>query len=61
MGIGALRGKANYRRPAYLLILMDILGFCLLYASNDYNINIIYTGVGHTGAIQHYVYYFGAP
>ena len=45
MGIGALRGKANYRRPAYLLILMDILGFCLLYASNDYNINIIYTGL----------------
>lgn len=45
MGIGALRGKANYRRPAYLLILMDILGFCLLYVSNDYNINIIYTGL----------------
>ena len=29
--------SANYRKPAYLLILLDILGFGLLYISKSYN------------------------
>lgn len=35
--------KANYKKPAYLLILLNLLGFGLLFISKDYNINIVYT------------------
>lgn len=37
--------SANYRKPAYLLILLDILGFGLLYISKSYNMNVVYTGI----------------
>lgn len=37
--------KVNYRKPAYLLILLNVLGFGLLFMSKDYNINIIYNGL----------------
>ena len=36
----------NYRRPAYLLILMNLFGFGLLFVANGYNINIAYIGAG---------------
>ncbi len=36
----------NYRRPAYLLILMNFFGFGLLFIANDYNVNIAYIGAG---------------
>ncbi len=39
----------NYRRPALLLILMNLFGFGLLYVANDYNINIVYIGLGILG------------
>lgn len=35
----------NYRRPVFLLVLMNILGFGLLFVSNDYNLNIAYIGL----------------
>lgn len=41
--------RLNYRRPAFLLILMNIFGFGLLYVANDYNKNIIYIGLGILG------------
>ncbi len=34
---------ANYRKPAYLLILLDILGFSLLFMSKGYNPRVLYT------------------
>lgn len=34
---------ANYRKPAYLLILLDILGFSLLFMSKEYNPRVLYT------------------
>ena len=34
---------ANYRKPAYLLIMLDILGFSLLFMSKDYNPRVLYT------------------
>jgi len=39
----------NYKRPAFLLVLMNLLGFGLLYVANGYNINIIYVGGGLLG------------
>lgn len=36
----------NYRRPAYLLILMNLFGFGLLFVANGYNTNIAYIGAG---------------
>lgn len=39
----------NYRRPAYLLMLMNLLGFFLLYMANDYNLSILYIGGGLLG------------
>ncbi|MEG2381511.1 MAG: FtsW/RodA/SpoVE family cell cycle protein [Oscillospiraceae bacterium] len=36
--------KTNYKRPAYLLILMNLFGFGLLYMANDYNVNVLYVG-----------------
>ena len=38
--------KANYRLPAYLLILMNVLGFLLLFMANDYQFNVLYVGLG---------------
>ena len=43
MGIERLK-SANYRKPAYLLILLDALAFGLLFMNNDYNLNVLYTG-----------------
>lgn len=43
MGINNV--KANYRKPAYLLILLNVLGFGLLFMSKDYNIKILYNGL----------------
>lgn len=34
--------KVNYRKPAYLLVLLNVLGFGLLFMSKEYNVNIIY-------------------
>lgn len=39
----------NYRRPAFLLVLMNILGFGLLFVSNEYNLNIAYIGLALLG------------
>lgn len=36
----------NYKRPAFLLILMNLFGFGLLFVANDYNPNIAYIGAG---------------
>lgn len=36
----------NYRRPVFLLVLMNLLGFGLLFVANDYNLNIAYIGLG---------------
>ncbi len=41
--------KANYRLPAYLLVIMNVLGFLLLYMANDYQINVLYVGLGMLG------------
>ena len=38
--------KANYRLPAYLLVVMNVLGFLLLYMVNDYQLNVLYVGLG---------------
>ena len=43
--------KANYRLPAYLLIIMNILGFALLYAANNFQLNVIYVGMGMMGIL----------
>lgn len=43
--------RANYRLPAYLLIIMNILGFSLLYMSNGYRLNILYVGMGMMGIL----------
>lgn len=36
--------SVNYRKPAYLLVLLDILGFALLFTAKEYNPNVLYTG-----------------
>lgn len=41
--------KANYRLPAYLLVLMNILGFGLLYMANDYRGSVLMVGAGMLG------------
>lgn len=41
--------KLNYRRPAYLLILMNLFGFGLLFTANSYNLNMLYVGGGLLG------------
>ena len=43
MGIERLK-SVSYRKPAYLLILLDALGFLLLFMNKDYNLNVLYTG-----------------
>lgn len=35
--------SANYRKPAYLLLLLNILGFLLLFMSKEYNLRVLYT------------------
>lgn len=41
--------RANYKLPAYLLVIMNILGFSLLFMSNGYKMNIVYVGLGLMG------------
>lgn len=41
--------RANYKLPAYLLVIMNIIGFALLYVSNGYRANILYVGLGFLG------------
>lgn len=41
--------KMNYKLPAYLLIIINLLGFGLLYMANDYKPAILYIGVGVIG------------
>ena len=41
--------KANYKLPAYMLIIMNILGFILLCAANGWQANILYVGLGFLG------------
>lgn len=46
--MGTLK-SLNYRRPAYLLMLMNLFGFGLLYLANDHNPHILYIGAGLLG------------
>lgn len=46
--MGRFKGL-NYRRPAYLLILMNLFGFGLLFAANSFNLNMLYVGAGLLG------------
>ena len=39
----------NYRRPAYLLILMNLFGFGLLFVKNSYDTKMLYVGAGLLG------------
>ncbi len=39
----------NYRRPAYLLILMNLFGFGLLFLKNSYDVKMLYVGGGLLG------------
>ncbi len=41
--------KVSYKFPAYLLILMNIFGFALLSAANDWQLNVAYVGIGFLG------------
>ncbi len=41
--------KISYKFPAYLLILMNIFGFALLCAANEWNTGVIYVGIGFLG------------
>ncbi len=41
--------KVTYRIPAYLLIIMNLLGFSLLYMANDYQASVFYVGIGVLG------------
>ncbi|MBE7023310.1 MAG: FtsW/RodA/SpoVE family cell cycle protein [Ruminococcaceae bacterium] len=38
--------RVTYRLPAYLLIIMNLLGFSLLYMANDYQASVFYVGIG---------------
>lgn len=42
-------GKVNYKLPAYLMIIMSVLGFLLLCAANDWKTNVLYVGLGFLG------------
>lgn len=46
--MGKFKGL-NYRRPAYLLMLMNLFGFGLLFVANSYNLNMLYVGAGLLG------------
>ena len=39
-------GRVNYRIPLYMVILMNILGFLLIFISNDFQVNVLYVGLG---------------
>lgn len=41
--------RANYKLPAYLLVIMNFLGFLLLFMANDYRTDVIYVGMGLLG------------
>ncbi len=41
--------KGNYRVPAYLLILLNVLGFLLLYIANDFQNKILLVSMGFLG------------
>lgn len=41
--------RANYRLPAYLLVVMNLLGFGLLYMANDYRGSVLLVGAGMLG------------
>ena len=41
--------SANYKLPAYLMVLMSVIGFTLLCAANDWQINVLYVGLGFLG------------
>ncbi|MDO4744349.1 MAG: FtsW/RodA/SpoVE family cell cycle protein [Clostridia bacterium] len=41
--------SANYKFPAYLLIIMSTVGFTLLCAANDWQTNVLYVGLGFLG------------
>ena len=41
--------RANFKLPAYLLVIMNALGFLLLFFANDYNTNVLYVGLGLLG------------
>ena len=38
--------RVNYRIPLYMVILMNILGFLLIFFSNDFQVNVLYVGLG---------------
>lgn len=41
--------RANFKLPAYLLVIMNALGFLLLFFANDYKTNVLYVGLGLLG------------
>ncbi len=41
--------KVNFRLPAYLLVAMVLIGFTLLCASNNWQMNVVYVGLGFLG------------
>ena len=41
--------KGNYRIPAYLLVLLNVLGFLLLYTANNFDNGVLYVGGGLLG------------
>lgn len=41
--------RANFKLPAYLLIIMNALGFFLLFFANDYQTSVLYVGLGLLG------------
>ena len=41
--------KASFKFPAYLLVIMNALGFLLLFMANNYQANVLYVGIGLLG------------
>ncbi len=41
--------KVNFRLPAYLLVAMVVIGFTLLCAANNWQVNVVYVGLGFLG------------
>lgn len=41
--------RVSFKLPAYLLIIMNVLGFLLLFMANDYQTNVLYVGLGLLG------------
>lgn len=42
--------KMNYKLPAYMLMIVNLLGFGLLYIANNYTPSILYIGFGVIGS-----------